>query len=394
MRVLLAFHSMVTRSNHRLAEELAAYPDIDLTVVAPVEWHEESRDVRQEVTEGRGYRLHVLPILRGKRHHPNLFVYRQGLARVVSAVKPDIIDLYEEPFSLAAAQLLPLRAVLAPHSKLVVYSAQNIDKRYPPPFRWIEQWSYRAAAFAHTCNSEAIDVLRHKGYRGNARVIPLGVDHERFTPVSDKEAAKGALGLQPHGAVIGYVGRLHSEKGVQDLLDAFALLLAPGATLLLVGDGPHRELLEARACEQGVADQVTFLGAIDRLALPPVLQAMDALVVPSRTTAGWKEQFGRVLVEAFLSGAPVVGSSSGSIRELIGADGVVYPEGDVAALAAAIGATIADRAESASRTERARTRALREYTWPAVAARRYEMYRAMLGMAATYPDVGDDHRPR
>ena len=378
MRVLLTFHSMVTRSNHRLAEELAAHPDIDLTVVAPTEWREESRDVRQEVQEGRGYRLYVLPVLHGGRYHPNLFAYRRGLARVLGATKPDILDFYEEPFSLAAAQMLPVRAALAPRSRLVFYSAQNIDKRYPPPFRQVEQWTYRAAPFAHTCNSEAIAVLRRKGYRGDARVIPLGVDHERFIPAADKGAAKEALGLR--GTVIGYVGRLHTEKGVQDLLDAFALLNLPGATLLLAGDGPHRALLEARAREQGIAERVRFLGAIDRLALPPVLQAMDALVVPSRTTPTWKEQFGRVLVEAFLSGVPVVGSSSGSIPELIAADGLVYPEGDVEELADAIHATVEDRRLSRQRAERARTRALREYTWQAVAARRHALYDDMLAV--------------
>src|SRR5437588_159111 len=134
MRVLLCFHSMVTRSNHYLAEELAALPGLDLTVVAPTWWREESRDVRQEVSVGRGYRLIVLPVVHGKRPHPNLFAYRQGLGRAVRETQPDIIDLYEEPFSLAAAQMLMLRALWARRVPLVFFSAQNIYKHYPPPF--------------------------------------------------------------------------------------------------------------------------------------------------------------------------------------------------------------------------------------------------------------------
>lgn len=376
MRVLLTFHSMVTRSNHRLARALAAYPDVDLTVVAPTWWPEESRNVRQEVTHGDGYRLVVLPILHGRRPKPNLFMYHGGFARVLRETRPHIVDLYAEPYSLAAAQMLSLRALLAPRSRLVFYSAQNIYKRYPPPFRQIERWSYRAADHAHTCNGEAIEVLRRKGYRGDTRVIPLGVDHERFTPATDQGAAKGALGLG--GAVVGYAGRLDSEKGVQDLLDAFALLDRPDATLLLAGGGAHRPRLEERAARLGIAGRVTFLGAIDRMDLPPVLHAMDLLVVPSRTTPRWKEQFGRILVEGFLSGVPVIGSSSGSIPGLIGADGYVYPEGDTAALANTLRAALDDRAESLARAEHARTRALRAYTWEAVAARRHEMYQDML----------------
>jgi len=382
VRVLLTFHSMVTRSNHRLAEELAAHPDVDLTVVTPTWWHEDGRHVEQEVAAGRGYRLIVLPAVQVKGTHPtivthpNLFFYRRGLARALSAVKPDIIDLYEEPYSLAAAQMLPLRAALAPRSKLVFYSAQNIDKRYPPPFRQIEQWSYRAAGHAHVCNSEAIEILRRKGYRGDVRVIPLGVDHARFTPAGDPAAAKRALGLA--GPVVGYAGRLHTEKGVQDLLDAVARLDRPDVTLLLAGGGPHQALLEERAAGLGMAGRVTFLGAVDRGELPPVLRAMDLLVVPSRTTPTWKEQFGRVLIEGFLSGVPVAGSSSGAIPELIGSDGYIYPEGDIDALAATLAAALDDPADRRARADRARARALRDDTWQAVAARRHAMYREML----------------
>jgi glycosyltransferase involved in cell wall biosynthesis len=376
MRVLLSFHSMVTRSNHRLAAELAALPDLDLTVVAPTWWHEESRDVQQEVSVGRGYRLIVLPIVHGKRPHPNLFAYRQGLGRALRETRPDIIDLYEEPFSLAAAQMLVLRALWAPRVPLVFYSAQNIYKRYPPPFAQIEQWAFRSASHAHVCNSEAGEVLRRKGYRGDLRILPLGVDHERFVPTNERTAAKARLGFD--GPVVGYIGRLHVEKGVEDLLQTFADLRMPGCKLLLIGNGPHRVLLQERAHAHGIADDVVFLGAIDRPSLPPVLHAMDCLVVPSRTTSTWKEQFGRVIVEAFLSDVPVVGSSSGSIPELIGNDGVVFPEGDGGALADALRQLLHDPTRAAAYAERARTRALRTYTWQAVAAQRYRLYRDML----------------
>jgi glycosyltransferase involved in cell wall biosynthesis len=105
---------------------------------------------------------------------------------------------------------------------------------------------------------------------------------------------------------------------------------------------------------------------------------MDCLVVPSRSTPTWKEQFGRVIVEAFLSGVPVVGSSSGSIPELIGNDGVVFPEGDGGALADALRHLLQDPMRAAAYAEQARTRALRTYTWQAVVAQRYQLYKDML----------------
>jgi glycosyltransferase involved in cell wall biosynthesis len=376
MRVLLAFHSLVTRSNHRLAEELASSPELELTVVAPTWWPEESRDVQQEVRAGRGYRLVALPALHGRRPHPNLFLYRCGLGRALRESKPDLLDLYEEPFSLAAAQLLLLRALWARRSALLFYSAQNICKRYPPPFSLIERWAFRAASHAHVCNREAGEVLRRKGYRGPVHLLPLGVDHERFTPARDRVAAKRALGLE--GTVVGYLGRLHLEKGVRDLLEAFAGLGLPTATLLLVGAGPHRARLEEGASALGIARRVVFAGPVDRPRTPRYLRAMDCLVVPSRTTLAWKEQFGRVIVEAFLSGVPVIGSSSGSIPELIRGDGFLYSEGDVPALTGAIRAVLRDPAGAHLVAQRARARALRDYTWQAVAAQRLALYREAL----------------
>lgn len=378
MRLLLAFHSMVTRSNHRLAEELAAQPNVELTVVAPTWWHEESRDIDQEVTCGRDYRLIVLPTLHGRRLHPNLFVYRRGLGRALRETTPDIIDLYEEPCSLVSAQVLALRTTWSRHSQLVFYSAQNIFKRYPPPFAQVEQWTFGVASHAHVCNSEAGDVLRRKGYMGDLRLIPLGVDHERFIPAPDRLAAKEALGLR--GTVIGYLGRLHSEKGIFDVLEAFAALRLPDTVLFVVGSGPHQSLLQKQARDHGVAQRVVFAGAIQRTRLRPYLHAMDCLVVPSRTTPTWKEQFGRVIVEAFLSGVPVIGSSSGAIPELIGDDGFVYPEGSIAELANTIRAVVQDVALRQERAQRARARALRSYTWQAVATQRYHLYRDMLGV--------------
>src|SRR5262249_145988 len=147
-------------------------------------------------------------------------------------------------------------------------------------------------------------------------LLPLGVDHLRFTPADDKDRRKAALGL--HGPVIGYVGQLRPEKGVRDLFSAFARLRITDVVLLVVGDGPDHAYLRRPAKRLDITSRVLFVGAVDRLLVPGYMQAMDCLVVPSRTTPNWKEQYGRIIVEAFLCRVPVIGSSSGSIPELIG----------------------------------------------------------------------------
>jgi glycosyltransferase involved in cell wall biosynthesis len=66
------------------------------------------------------------------------------------------------------------------------------------------------------------------------------------------------------------------------------------------------------------------------------MNALDVLVLPSRTTESWKEQFGRVIIEAHACQTPVIGSSSGAIPDVVGAGGMVVPERDPSALAAAM----------------------------------------------------------
>ena len=108
------------------------------------------------------------------------------------------------------------------------------------------------------------------------------------------------------------------------------------------------------------------------------LRRLDALALPSRTTPTWKEQFGRILIEAMSCGVPVVGSSSGEIPQVGGDGGLIYPEGDVGALAAARRRLGDDAALRAELGRRGRARVLECYTQAALARRYYEVYRSMV----------------
>lgn len=377
-RVLLCFHALVTRSNHRLAEELSKDPDIDLHIVAPTWWPEEARVVYQEVQNPTNYRVRELPMLYVSQPQPNLFAYRKGLGQALRDLQPDILDFYEEPFSLAMGQALLLRARYAPQSRLLFYSAQNIYKQYPFPFRWFEQRAFRAAAGAYVCCTEAGQVLQAKGYRGDLRNIPLGVDSQAFVPVSaaERTALREEIGIGANDPVIGYLGRLHWEKGIAVLLEAAQKV--PEAHLLLVGDGPHRAAIVAQIERAGLTQRTHLTGAINRLAVPRYLGSMDCLVVPSLTTPRWKEQFGRIIVEAFLCGIPVIGSSCGSIPEVVGETGIIVPEGDAEALGAAITTLLGDPVQQSQLSAAARKRAQQQYTWEHVAEQRLQLYRDIM----------------
>ena len=181
--------------------------------------------------------------------------------------------------------------------------------------------------------------------------------------------------LTPNPFVIGYVGRLVAQKGLLDLVEALPLLPA-SARVRLIGDGVQKQQLLARAAALGVLDRLELVAWTNDV--PAELRRLDVMVLPSHTTRSWKEQFGRVLIEAMSCGVPVVGSSSGEIPNVIGDAGLVYPERDVGALAAALGRLASQPGLRADLARRGRARVLERYTQSALARQYYEIYREML----------------
>jgi glycosyltransferase involved in cell wall biosynthesis len=112
---------------------------------------------------------------------------------------------------------------------------------------------------------------------------------------------------------------------------------------------------------------------------------MDVLVLPSDTHKGWKEQFGRVLIEAMACQVPVIGSSSGAIPEVIGEAGLIFPERDHHALAAALERLQANPALRADLAQQGRDRVLRHFTNQVIAEKTYAIYRALVGREGRFP---------
>jgi glycosyltransferase involved in cell wall biosynthesis len=108
------------------------------------------------------------------------------------------------------------------------------------------------------------------------------------------------------------------------------------------------------------------------------MNAIDVLVLPSRTTPSWKEQFGRVLIEANACGTPVIGSTSGAIPEVIGRAGIVVPERNSKALADALRDLEADPAGCAAMGRIGRQQVEENYTWQRVAERMSRIYQRVM----------------
>ncbi len=220
----------------------------------------------------------------------------------------------------------------------------------------------------------AAGVLRAKGYAGTVAVIPqFGVDPAIFSP-ADVDAGREA----PRPFRIGYAGGLLPEKGLDDLLRACATL--DGAwELALAGEGEAQPGLASLAAELGIGDRVRFAGRAESTAMPAFYRSLDAVVLSSHTTPAWKEQFGRVLVEAMACQVPVIGSDSGEIPNVIGDAGLIFPEGDVAALARHLRALMDDPALRQRFGAAGRQRVLARFTMAHIAAETVDVYAALAG---------------
>lgn len=365
MRVLIVSKALVNGVYQRKLEELARLPDIELLAVVPPAWHEHRVGVLQlERRYVQGYQLAVESMWFNGHHHIHFY---PGLGHHIARFRPDILHIDEEPYNLVTvhAALLGRRY----GAQILFFTWQNLFRRYPPPFSWFERLNYRLASAAVAGNHEAAEVLRRKGYRGPLAVIPqFGVDPELFRPMTVERSSE---------LTIGFVGRLVPEKGADLVIRALALL--PGRVRLeIIGEGIERTRLELLATQLGVRDRVVFRGSVPPASMPEALNRLDLLVVPSRTQRNWKEQFGRVIIEAMSCGVPVIGSSSGEIPHVIGDPSLVFPEDDLGALVRLLQRLLAEPERLRQLGEAGRRRVLAHYTQRRIAEQYYAVYQAML----------------
>ncbi|OGO45057.1 MAG: hypothetical protein A2W37_00810 [Chloroflexi bacterium RBG_16_63_12] len=175
---------------------------------------------------------------------------------------------------------------------------------------------------------------------------------------------------------IGFAGRLVPEKGVDILLRAVAQL--PGTTRVhIAGSGPERNRLQRLVVQLGLRERVTIDALISSTQMPDYYAQLDCLVLPSRTRPGWKEQFGRVLIEAMACGIPVIGSTCGELPNVIGDAGLTFPEEAVEALTARLRELMSNPALRESLAARGRARMLAQYTQKRVAEETVAVYRSL-----------------
>jgi len=360
MKILLYWHDIYLPYSDYLIRGFAANPSITkLCIVGPDEYEADAIYSDAENTQSFPDKVTF------KKIKTYSFRKKWGpiseFKKCIQEFKPDCIIVLDEAFSINVLNAAIANYLADNKATVLFYGFENIKQT--PPFRFLaENFSLknllvfirktiryfladallqpirsRLVAGGLACYEESIDVVHQFSWRPKVNTYWWGLDLKSFLQSSSPSSGN----LQKPFKTIGYVGRFIEEKGILDLLDAF-VLLGDQYRLVLVGGGPLETQLRERIQELSLQERVELIPPKSRDELAMLYVSFDVLVLPSRTDYFWKEQYGRVLVEAMACGVPVVGSRSGAIPVVIGDPSRCFAEGDTVQMADVIKSTIAE----------------------------------------------------
>ncbi|MBD2426118.1 hormogonium polysaccharide biosynthesis glycosyltransferase HpsO [Phormidium sp. FACHB-1136] len=379
MRVLVLSHTYIVDLNCEKLRALAHLsPDITVRVGVPRRWS--PGGVQNRLIESQGWEdgnFRLVPLGNFSQNHQGLLGFGPDLVTLMREFRPQVIQVEQGAKSLAYTQTITLNRLLGLNAKNVFFTWWNLPYALKFPVSWLESYNLRHTDGLVAGNQDGADVLRQRGYQGPYRVMPqLGVDETRFFPQSQPDLAQ-QLNIPEDTFVVGFVGRFVAEKGLLTLCDALASLKDHPQpwVLLLLGRGDLKDTLQANVAAAGLSDQVRWVESVPHADVPSYINLMDTLVLPSETTyqfktltsVGWKEQFGHVLIEAMACAVPVIGSDSGEIPHVIQDAGLVFPEGNAAALADRLRLLLENPSQRQTLAERGYSRAITHYTNTALA---------------------------
>lgn len=299
------------------------------------------------------------------------------LAREFRRRRPHIVHTQGrgDPFGRLAAGLARVPAVVS--TTAMIATRYEVDELWRKAlYRCIDFTVDRFVDRFVVVNRDSVQVLidRHGGQLDRIAVIPNGIELERYNPASVARGSwRAKLGIPDDGFVIGSLGRLTSQKGFADLIKSFANADRSDVWLVIAGDGPQWEELDAMIRTFGLQHRILLPGFVEDS--PSFLADLDLFVLSSHS-----EGHPMVLLEAMAMGLPVVATDIAGVRDTItdGVDGRLVPVTDVPALTAAIKSILADRDAARRLGRKARKRIERDFTVERMVQRTEVLYDELL----------------
>ena len=362
MKVLFISHSSVIKYHQQKLDILARKYALEITLVTPPYWPEGGRDEPLDKTFP-SIKYLVGKIFFLKTHMLHFYL---NADEIVAQEKPDIVHIEEEPFNTPCWQFV--LAAKKRKIKTVFFTWENILRKHNPVYSYFENYCVKNCDYMIAGNEAGKTIYTQKGFKKPVAVIPqYGINLEAFPEIAREV---------PNLWQVLYMGRITPEKGIETLVTAFKGL-PENVVLNIAGTGTpeYTALIKNKIKEAGLENKTIFHGHINRDSVPNLLASMHILVLPSLTTPIWKEQFGRVLVEAMASKMVVIGSDSGEIPFVIGKAGLVFPEGQAEELRERIKRVINETGLFLTLAQAGRVRAAEKYTNEKIAAELYEVYK-------------------
>lgn len=366
MKILLYFHDAALPHSRYLLKAFSDQPRVSqLTVCYPeargqdVIFSAQSKPPTLTISEDFNSPPYKMLSLRSMQLRPKWASFT-ALLQAIKSEKPDYVIVLDEALylnTLFAGIAVKLAKLKAP---VVCYGFENIHQT--PPWGWLKQNELGGFPIfvRKTLRYLLVDRLLHPirkkvvsgalvSYIECAKVIHQshwpslptkeqwwGVDVELFSRAKKEFKTRPAVwGATSNQTVIGFVGRFVPEKGVADLIQSLKIL-GNQYFLVCIGAGPEQAAYVALARDCKVSEQVIILPPMPASELATHIAAMDVLVLPSHTETFWKEQYGRVLVEAMAAKVPVIGSRSGAIPYVIDEHDCTFEEGDIQGICSAV----------------------------------------------------------
>ena len=320
MNLVVISHAYQDERYLSTLESVAGHPGITVTLIHPKKYMGET-SVRTALST-----IHDIPVSVFFGSRQGTFIYHpRALANALDQARPDVILHEQEVYALSAGQVALAAAKRS--VPLVLFVWENVRRSLAMPRRVLRRYVLAKASGVIAGSVQAMQVHRDWGFRGGTAVIPQMGAAANTNPVYGRRD-RAILRMC-------FVGRLVPCKGVECLLRAIEDLRRRGLSVscTVAGQGPALPQFKAIAQQLGIQNRIVFCGQLSADAVQSLLRVSDVLVLPSRRTDVWQEQFGLVLTEAMAEATVAVGSRTGAIPEVIGSDKLLFDDGNVRGLA-------------------------------------------------------------